>query len=114
MRCNHRCSLVAAKRRKNAAHGASRGKVGTAKKPQGGERLVLTHSLSAGIGRPPQLRRLQLAADGLKPYRYFGCKVCAIITCRLKFSTIFASSRTAVGFLASVMVSILSCNFSSA
>lgn len=45
---------------------------------------------------------------------YFGCSVCAIITCRLKFSTIFGSSRTSVGFFARVMVSILSCSFSSA
>ena len=44
---------------------------------------------------------------------YFGCSVCAIITWRLNSSTMFGSSRTDVGFLASVMVSILSCSLSS-
>ena len=32
---------------------------------------------------------------------YFGCSVCAIITWRLKFSTMFSCKRTSVGFLAS-------------
>ena len=45
---------------------------------------------------------------------YLGCIVCAIITCRLKSSTIFSCKRTAVGFLAMVMVSILSCSLSNA
>src|SRR5580692_3892251 len=45
---------------------------------------------------------------------YFGCSVCAIITWRLKFSSIFGSRRTSVGFFASVMVSILSCSLSRA
>ena len=45
---------------------------------------------------------------------YFGCSVCAIITWRLKLSSIFGSRRTSVGFFASVMVSILSCSLSSA
>jgi hypothetical protein len=45
---------------------------------------------------------------------YLGCSVCAIITCFLKFSTIFASSRTSVGFFANVIVSILSCSLSNA
>src|SRR5450759_46031 len=45
---------------------------------------------------------------------YFGCIVCATITWRLKFSIMLSSSRTSVGRLASVMVSILSCSFSSA
>jgi hypothetical protein len=49
----------------------------------------------------------------LKADSYFGCSVCAIITWRLNSSTIFGSRRTAVGFLASVMVSILSCSLSS-
>jgi hypothetical protein len=45
---------------------------------------------------------------------YFGCRVWAIITWRLKFSTMLGSRRTSVGFFAIVMVSILSCSFSSA
>src|SRR5271165_1373798 len=45
---------------------------------------------------------------------HLGCSVCAIITWRLKFSTMFGSRRTSVGFLARVMVSILSCSLSSA
>jgi hypothetical protein len=38
-------TLLAAKRRKNAAHGASRGEKCKADKPQRGERQVLTHTL---------------------------------------------------------------------
>ena len=45
---------------------------------------------------------------------YLGCRVCAIMTCRLKFSTMCGSSRTSVGRLANDIWSILSCNFSSA
>src|SRR5208282_1362299 len=45
---------------------------------------------------------------------YFGCIVCATITWRLKSSIIRSSSRTSVGRLARVMVSILSCSLSSA
>src|SRR5690349_21206702 len=45
---------------------------------------------------------------------YFGCRVWAIITWRLKFSTMLGSKRTSVGFFAIVMVSILSCSFSNA
>ncbi len=41
-----RSSLLAAKRRKNAAHGASRGNKWEAEKPQRGERPVLTHTLN--------------------------------------------------------------------
>src|SRR5579859_3754138 len=45
---------------------------------------------------------------------HLGCKVWAIMTWRLKFSTMFGSRRTSVGFFAKVMVSILSCSLSSA
>jgi hypothetical protein len=34
---------------------------------------------------------------------YFGCRVWAIMTCRLKFSTMFSARRTSVGFLARVI-----------
>jgi hypothetical protein len=45
---------------------------------------------------------------------HFGCRVWAIITWRLKLSTMFSSKRTSVGFLARVIVSILSCSLSKA
>ena len=54
-----------------------------------------------GLGRPQKRR-------------HFGCSICAIMTCRLKFSTMLSSRRTSVGRLASDIWSILSCSFSSA
>ena len=59
---------------------------------------------------------LLLGAENLRTESrlYFGSIVCATITCRLKSSIMFSFSRTSVGRLASVMVSILSCNLSSA
>jgi hypothetical protein len=57
--------------------------------------------------RPRQPGRLSHVAGGRaddwRPTTddYFGCNVCAIITWRLKFSTILGSSRTSVGRLAS-------------
>ena len=57
--------------------------------------------------RPRQPGRLSHVAcgraDDWRPTTddYFGCNVCAIITWRLKFSTILGSSRTSVGRLAS-------------
>src|SRR4030081_2722300 len=48
-------SLLAAKRRKNAAHGASRGKKSEADKPQRRERPVLTHTLQP-LRAPPAVK----------------------------------------------------------
>jgi hypothetical protein len=44
-RWNKSLRFAAAKRRKNAAHGASRGEKWETDKPQRGERRVLTHAL---------------------------------------------------------------------
>ena len=71
-------------------------------------RLVARSSLIRRSARDDR-RGLTLAKRG-----HFGCNVCAIITCFLKLSTMFSSSRTSVGFFASVMVSILSCSLSRA
>ena len=62
-----------------------------------------------------RLAALRRTDECVRPHvSYFGCNVWAIITWRLKCSTMLGSRRTAVGFLASVMVSILSCSLSSA
>jgi hypothetical protein len=50
------------------------------------------------LWKPEAWLSRQLKADS-----YFGCSVCAIMTCRLKFSTIFSLSRTSVGFFARVI-----------
>src|SRR5262249_53288089 len=72
--------------------------------------------LAAGILAHDASVRVYAKSQGLRAQAssYFGCSVCAIMTCFLKFSTMFSSSRTSVGFLATVMVSILSCSLRSA
>src|SRR5450631_1533576 len=82
------------------------------------ELYVVTHEACVMSAKPlPSFARLGRARAPV-PTRtrtsYFGCIVCATITWRLKFSIMCSSSRTSVGRLASVMVSILSCSLSNA